>query len=39
MRSGDPVPLNDTHNTPGYVCGRIIAAYELITAQVGRSCP
>jgi hypothetical protein len=36
MRSGDPVPLNDSRNTPGYVCGRIIAAYELIAAQVGR---
>ena len=30
------MPLNDTRNTPGYVCGRIIAAYELIVAQVGK---
>lgn len=30
------MPLDDTRNTPGYVCGRIIAAYELIAAQVGK---
>jgi hypothetical protein len=33
------VPLNETLNTPGYVCGRIIAAYELIAAQVGQQLP
>lgn len=33
------MPLNDTRNTPGYVCGRIIAAYELIAAQVGQELP
>ncbi|WP_055534634.1 type I-C CRISPR-associated protein Cas8c/Csd1 [Streptomyces graminilatus] len=31
--------LNDSRNTPGYVCGRIIAAYELIAAQVGQNLP
>lgn len=30
------MPLDDTRTTPGYVCGRIIAAYELIAARVGK---
>lgn len=30
------MPLNDSRSTPGYVCGRITAAYELIVAQVGQ---
>ncbi len=30
------MPLNDTRSTPGYVCGRIIAAYELVAAQIGQ---
>ncbi|MFD8609372.1 type I-C CRISPR-associated protein Cas8c/Csd1 [Streptomyces sp. NPDC059631] len=29
------MPLDDTHNTPGYVCGRIIAAYDLIVTRAG----
>ncbi|MGW0844235.1 type I-C CRISPR-associated protein Cas8c/Csd1 [Streptomyces sp. NPDC002787] len=33
------MPLNDSRSTPGYVCGRIIAAYELIAAQVGQELP
>lgn len=33
------MPLNDNRNTPGYVCGRIIAAYELIVAQAGQELP
>jgi hypothetical protein len=27
------VPLNDSQNAPGYICGRIIAAYELIMTR------
>ncbi|MFJ5951326.1 type I-C CRISPR-associated protein Cas8c/Csd1 [Streptomyces noursei] len=33
------MPLDDTRDTPGYVCGRIIAAYELIAAQAGQQLP
>ncbi|MEW1657927.1 type I-C CRISPR-associated protein Cas8c/Csd1 [Streptomyces sp. NPDC093707] len=33
------MPLDDTHNTPGYVCGRIIAAYELIADWEGKELP
>ncbi len=33
------MPLDNSRNTPGYVCGRIIAAYELIAARVGEELP
>ncbi|MFJ2745289.1 hypothetical protein ACIO3O_37160 [Streptomyces sp. NPDC087440] len=33
------MPLNDARNEPGYVCGRIIASFELIAAQDGKMLP
>lgn len=33
------MPVDDTRNTPGYVCGRIIAAYELIAHRAGVELP
>ncbi|MDW6057936.1 type I-C CRISPR-associated protein Cas8c/Csd1 [Streptomyces sp. FXJ1.4098] len=32
------MPLDD-RDTPGYICGRIIAAYELIADQAGQQLP
>lgn len=33
------MPLDDIRDTPGYICGRIIAAYELIAEQAGQQLP
>ncbi|MFF4934933.1 type I-C CRISPR-associated protein Cas8c/Csd1 [Streptomyces griseofuscus] len=33
------MPLNDSHSAPGYVCGRLIAAYELIVNRTGQELP
>lgn len=29
------MPLDDSHNDPGYICGRLMAAYELIVTRAG----
>lgn len=33
------MPLSDTNTDPGYICGRLTAAYELIAEQIGRELP
>lgn len=33
------MPLNNTATDPGYICGRLTAAYEIVAEQVGRQLP